>query len=105
MEIELNPETGLFDSEDVNIFGVPFRFLPHEGGTGRPPPPPAPKTLLEPDPATTAVEIHWPNVVRIDRVFLPRLELDWSGVRPLELNAAQIAHVAELAPVRRANRT
>ena len=27
---ELNPETGLFDPEYVNIFGVPFTFLPHE---------------------------------------------------------------------------
>ena len=26
---ELNPETGLFDPEYVNIFGVPFTFLPH----------------------------------------------------------------------------
>ena len=32
---EVNPETGLFEPEYVNIFGVPFTFLPHEGG-GRP---------------------------------------------------------------------
>src|SRR6266540_3626345 len=28
---EVNPETGLFEAEYVNIFGVPFSFLPHEG--------------------------------------------------------------------------
>ncbi|MBC7316816.1 MAG: type III restriction endonuclease subunit R, partial [Chloroflexi bacterium] len=54
---------------------------------------------VEPDPAKAEFEIRWPNVVRIDRVFQPRLTLDWSKVRPLELNAAQTAQVAELAPI------
>lgn len=96
---ELNPDTGLFDPEYVNIFGVPFTFLPHEGGEDGPPPPPTPKTAVEPDPAKAAFAIQWPNVVRIDRVFQPALTLDWSKVRPLELNAAQTAQVAELAPI------
>ncbi len=96
---EVNPETGLFEPEYVNIFGVPFTFLPHEGGEDGPPPPPKPKTPVEPDPAKAEFEIRWPNVVRIDRVFQPRLTLDWSRVRPLELNAAQTAQVAELAPI------
>jgi len=96
---ELNAETGLFDPEYVNIFGVPFTFLPHEGGHDGPPPPPTPKTAVEPDPAKMEFEIRWPNVVRIDRVFQPALKLDWARVRPLELNAAQTAQMAELAPV------
>jgi len=96
---ELNPETGLFDPEYVNIFGVPFTFLPHEGGEDGPPPPPTPKTAVEPDPAKAEFSIQWPNVVRIDRVFQPTLTLDWSKARELELNAAQTAQVAELAPI------
>uniref|UniRef100_A0A7C4RTB6 Type III restriction endonuclease subunit R n=1 Tax=Desulfatirhabdium butyrativorans TaxID=340467 RepID=A0A7C4RTB6_9BACT len=96
---EVNPATGLFEPEYVNIFGVPFTFLPHEGGEDGPPPPPTPKTAVEPDPAKAEFEIRWPNVVRIDRVFQPTLMLDWSKVRPLELNAAQTAQVAELAPI------
>ncbi|MCS6849187.1 MAG: DEAD/DEAH box helicase family protein [Anaerolineae bacterium] len=96
---ELNPQTGLFDPEYVNIFGVPFTFLPHEGGEDGPPPPPTPKTAVEPDPAKAQFEIRWPNVVRIERVFQPVLTLDWSKVRVLELNAAQTAQVAELAPI------
>ena len=96
---ELNAGTGLFDPEYVNIFGVPFTFLPHEGGHDGPPPPPTPKTAVEPDPAKMEFEIRWPNVVRIDRVFQPALKLDWARVRPLELNAAQTAQMAELAPV------
>jgi type III restriction enzyme len=96
---EVNPETGLFEAEYVNIFGVPFTFLPHEGGEDGPPPPPTPKTAVEPDRSKVEFEIRWPNVVRIDRVFQPVLTLDWSSTRVLELNAAQTAQVAELAPV------
>jgi type III restriction enzyme len=96
---ELNPETGLFDPEYVNIFGVPFTFLPHEDNMDGPPPPPTPKTAVEPDPAKAEFAIQWPNVVRIDRVFQAKLTLNWSEVRPLELDAAHTARVAELAPV------
>ena len=33
----------------MNIFGVPFTFMPHEGGEDGPPPPPAtPKSRIEP---------------------------------------------------------
>jgi type III restriction enzyme len=96
---EVNPDSKLFEAEYVNIFGVPFTFLPHEGGEDGPPPPPTPKTAVEPDPAKAQFEIRWPNVVRIDRVFQPTLTLDWAKVRPLELDAAQTAQVAELAPV------
>ncbi|OGA52051.1 MAG: type III restriction endonuclease subunit R [Betaproteobacteria bacterium RIFCSPLOWO2_12_FULL_63_13] len=96
---ELNPESKLFDAEYVNIFGVPFTFLPHEGGQDGPPPPPSPKTAVEADPAKAELEIRWPNVVRIDRVFQPALTLDWSKARTLELDAAQTAQVAELAPI------
>jgi type III restriction enzyme len=96
---EVNPETGLFEPEYVNIFGVPFTFLPHEVGGDGPPPPPTPKTAVEPDPAKAEFQIRWPNVVRIERVFQPTLTLDWAKARTLELDAAQTAQVAELAPV------
>ena len=96
---EINPATGLFEAEYVNIFGVPFTFLPHEGGEDGPPPPPTPKTAVEPDPAKAEFEIRWPNVVRIERSFQPTLTLDWSKAARLELDAAQTAQVAELAPV------
>jgi type III restriction enzyme len=40
-------DQGLFKPEYVNIFGVPFTFLPHEGGADTPPPPPTPKTRID----------------------------------------------------------
>ena len=41
---EINKDTNHFDAEYVNVFGVPFTFLPHEGDDSEPPPPPPPKT-------------------------------------------------------------
>ncbi len=96
---EVNPDTGLFEAEYVNIFGVPFTFLPHEGGDGPPPPPPPPKTKIEPVPAKKQYEISWPNIIRIDHVYRPRLQLNMAQVKPLVLNASEVATVAELAPV------
>lgn len=96
---EVDKNTGLFEPEYVNIFGVPFTFLPHEGDTGVVPPPPAPKIPVEPDPAKAHYEIRWPNLVRIDHILHPVLSLDWPQVIPLELDAALTVRVAELAPV------
>ena len=36
---EINEKTGHFDAEHVNVFGVPFSFLPHEEDGPEPPPP------------------------------------------------------------------
>ncbi len=96
---EINPETGLFDAEYVNIFGVPFTFLPHEGGDGPPPPPPPPKTAIEPVSDKAGYAIQWPNIIRIDHVYRPRLSLDWEKVKPLEINTSQTAKLAALAPI------
>ena len=37
---DVNPTTGLFEPEHVNIFGIPFTFLPHESEEGATPKPP-----------------------------------------------------------------
>ena len=96
---EVDPETGLFEPEFVNVFGVPFAFLPHQGAGVVVPPPTKPKTPVEPRADRSAFEIGWPSVVRIDHVFRPRLTLDLSRVEPLQLNASQTASLAELAPL------
>lgn len=96
---EVDAETGLFTAEYVNIFGVPFTFLPHEGGDEILPPPPPPKSKIEPLAERQAFEITWPNVVRIEHVYAPRLALDLPKVDVLRINAAETATLAELAPV------
>ncbi len=96
---EINPKTGLFDAEYVNIFGVPFTFLPHESQDGPPPPPPSPKTKIEPVKEKQSYELSWPNIIRIDHIYRPGLKLDMDKVKPLELNASDTATLAELAPI------
>ena len=96
---DVNPETGLFEPEYVNIFGVPFTFLPHEGGDGPPPRPDPPKTAIEPVPGKRQYEIRWPNIVRIDHTYRPVLTLDMNRLQPLELDAYDVTTSAEIAPV------
>jgi len=96
---EVNPATKKFDAEYVNIFGVPFTFLPHETQDGPPPPPPSPKTRIEPVIEKQKYEITWPNVIRIEHTYRPVLKLDIERVKPLELNAYETVTLAELAPI------
>ena len=96
---DVNKITGLFEPEHVNIFGVPFTFLPHEGGEDGPPPLPTPKTAIEPVTGKAAFEISWPNVIRIDHVYRPQLSLDWDKVANLELDVGRTVRIAELAPI------
>ena len=96
---EVNPESGLFEPEYVNIFGVPFTFLPHESAENVIPEPPKHKPAIEPVPEKAEFEISWPNVVRINHTYRPRLSLDWGALQPLELDARQTARLAELAPI------
>jgi type III restriction enzyme len=101
MSYDVNPETGLFQPEYVNIFGVPFTFLPHEGSADAPPPPPTTgKTRIEPIPERRAqYEMTWPNVVRIDHEYRPQLSLETEKLTRLVLDAYKTPRVAELAPM------
>jgi type III restriction enzyme len=98
---EVDEVTGLFRPEYVNIFGVPFTFLPHEGSADAPLPPPASgKTRIEPVAERRAqYELTWPNVIRIDHEYRPHLTLDTGKVKRLVLDAYQTPMIAELAPM------
>ena len=88
---------GLLDSEYVNIFGVPFTFLPHEGGKNGPPSPPSPKTAIEPVASKSRFMIEWPNVIRVERTFRPYLSLRDASLEPLHLHVANTALIADMA--------
>ena len=95
---EVNPETGLFEQEYVNVFGIPFTFLPHESQEGAAPPPQKPKIAIEPLKDRGHLTLQWPNIDRIEQTYCPILSLDWSKIDSLELSAADTPQIAELAP-------
>ena len=95
---EVNQD-GMFDPEYVNIFGIPFTFLPHESDESVVPNPPTARTAIEPAPEKAAFEISWPNIIRIEHVYRTNLSLDWENLEPLELNAGHTPSLAELAPI------
>ena len=97
---DVDEETGLYTAEYVNVFGIPFSFLPHEAaeGTGKKPNPN--RTRIEALQEREAdLEIQWPNIVRIDRVTKPVLAIDIPSIPVLQLNASETIIAAELAPV------
>lgn len=95
---EITPETGLFEPEYVNIFGIPFTFLPHEGGEDTPPAPPKPKTRIYVDGDKKEFEIKWPNVIRINHVYSSDLSLNMSEVKRIELRPEDTPMRTDLAP-------
>jgi len=88
-----------FDPEYVNIFGIPFAFLPHESKEGIPAPQSKPKTLIEPDTEKREFEIKWPNLIRIEHRYKPHLTLDWEKIDPLTLDISDTITRAELARI------
>ena len=95
---EVDPETGLFYSEFINVFGVPLAIFLPPGEGGEAPPPPKPSTQIESLVERNDLEIKWPNVLRVDTVVRPTLKVDWSKVSALTLDPAKIPIAVEMAP-------
>jgi type III restriction enzyme len=89
----------MFTAEYVNIFGIPFTFLPHESDDGGKSPANPPKTQIEPLIDKIQYKISWPNVIRIDRELRPKLSIDLSKIETLELKASETRLHADLAPI------
>lgn len=96
---DVDKETGLFSAEYVNIFGVPFAFMPHESPRDSEVKPTAPKQRIQPLTEKSEFEIRFPNVLRIEQKYKPVLRLDLNKVETLTLNAYDTREIAELAPV------
>jgi type III restriction enzyme len=97
---DVDEKTGLFTPEYVNIFGVPFTFMPHEGDEDAlPPPPPQPTSRIQPLPERKNLEITWPNIIRIDYEYRPELTINLESTKPLTLDAYETPTIADLAPV------
>ena len=92
---DLNKE-GFFDPEYVNIFGIPFSFIPQEESQDGNPRPASPKLPIFPDPEKEKYKITWPNVERIDFNLKPCLTVDFEKIEPLRIS--EIRKIADLAP-------
>lgn len=94
---DIDEKTGLYLPEYVNVFGVPFTFLPHEGEGKRKPD--KNTTEIKPELAKAQHMISWPNIDRIDAEYFPKLEVDWSGVRPIKLTSDKVSTSAGMASI------
>ena len=89
-------DDGMFPPEHVNIFGIPFSFIPQEDSGSGNPRPPSPRLPIFPDPSKEIYKIVWPNVERIDFDLKPILEVDFSQIEPLHIS--RVRTIADLAP-------
>lgn len=95
---DIDPKTGLYASEFVNVFGVPLSVAMPPGGDGPPPPPPKPSVQIKSLSDRRVHEIKWPNVLRVDQVVRPELVVEWSKVPVLTIDPAKVALHADIAP-------
>ena len=97
MSYELNEE-GIFESEYVNVLGVPFAYLPQEGSdTGKTEE--IPRNCIFPEKEKSEYEITWPNVERIDYQLRPELKIDFKAMSVFTVDVSSIPKIQELAPV------
>jgi len=92
-------ENGLFAPEYVNIFGIPFSFLPHEGGDDGGGGKHTQKLPVQVNHDNAKYEISWPNILRIDHELYPKLKVNFKKITSLTLKASDIRTSADLAPV------
>lgn len=95
---EINEKTGLFEPEFVNVFGIPFAFLPHETYVKGKIVEEKPKIEIEVLEERKEYEIKWPNIIRINHEFKPELMLDMQKVNTLYLDAYKTPILVDLAP-------
>jgi len=95
---EVDPATKLFTPEYVNVFGIPFSFLPVEGGGLTDARPTTPRIPIYPDPERSKFKLEWPRILRIEHTYRPKLWLELEKVPSLRLEVADTIRLAELAP-------
>lgn len=96
---DMEDGSDMFTPEYVNIFGIPFSFLPHESDEAGTPRTTPPKTQVEALKERAEYEISWPNIIRVDREFKPKLSIDLNKIDTLELEASETRLKADMAPI------
>ncbi|WP_370089410.1 BPTD_3080 family restriction endonuclease [Ekhidna sp.] len=91
-------ENDMLSPEYVNIFGVPFSFIPHEGG-GTAPRPPKPVYKIEPSPDKEDHRIVFPNILRVDTIYQSRLVLDYNQIKQISIDPSDTITQVDLGGV------
>jgi len=91
-------ENQMLEAEYVNIFGVPFSFIPHEGGVAAPRPP-RPKFQIEPAKEKNGSKISFPNILRVDTIYKSSLRIDYNMVKPITINPEDTITEVEMGGV------
>lgn len=91
-------ENQMLEPEYVNIFGVPFSFLPHEGGATAPRAT-RPSFQIEPIKDKDKFKIPFPNILRIDTIYKSSLTLDYSLLKPIEINPEDTITEVEMSGI------
>ncbi len=91
-------ENGFLRPEYVNVFGVPFKFLPFEsnGNSEEQAEPKTPPIRIAPDPNKIDKEIKWPNIVRINSYFRDKLSINHKDAKPFILNAFETPKLVDM---------
>ena len=92
-------ENGLYSPEYVNIFGIPFSFLPHEGDGGGDGVKKHDKFPVWVKSENAQYEIKWPNIDHFNHETNPLLRIDLSKIEPLVLDVKDTRLSAEVAPI------
>jgi type III restriction enzyme len=91
-------ENQMLSPEYVNIFGVPFSFIPHEGAVAVPRPS-KPKVLIEPTKSKKDYKISFPNILRVDTVYQSTLSIDYNAVKTIEIDPSNTITKTDLGGV------
>ena len=93
---EVDSATGLLLPEHVDVFGIPFVFMPHEdpGGKGVSV---QPVTAVYPEDFKTAYEIGWPKG-SVKTELVDRLAVNWESIPEMEVDGKGLVSSIIVAP-------
>lgn len=98
MSYDTDPN-GFLKSEYVDIFGIPFTFLPHEADNEDAPDIGQIPTLIFADPDKSEFEMTWPNVVGIRNGLTSTIKINMAQLKPLEIYSTDVITAVGMAAV------
>lgn len=95
---DVDPVTMLLTPEYVNVFGIPFSFLPFEGDGSSTAATGTTKSshLIQPDDKKVSHLMDFPDIQSIQAVRKSKLDLDWNQLPDLTLNSSVVITKADL---------